>query len=211
MPATSVCAHTEVVNCGLHLPNDRSSSPWKPVLMTAQEKSHLLERLTWVCDQKWAGNWSEMSRRCLGETKRTHLTTVKSRLEKKPMGTIDRATAKRIAMASDVDVGWLLDGVGEPAPGVRPVYESDDGDIYPSRAPIVAMAIAEGYSAGAIAAQKAERRAEGDPGQEHWIAQLVHYEKMSRTVAAAKRALNGDDGGADPSRATPRLPPNFRQ
>lgn len=148
MPATSVCAHTEVVNCGLHLPNDRSRAPWKPVVMATQEESPLLKRLTWVCDQKWGGNWSRMSRECLAS--RTHMNTIKKRLRETPTSTIDRETAKQIADASGVDVSRLLDGVGEPAPGVHPVYESDDVDIYPSRAPIVAMAIAEGYSPGAI-------------------------------------------------------------
>lgn len=106
-------------------------------------------------------------------------------------------TLAKIADVLGVDVAYLVSGTAHSAspsrarPYSRDIVEYDD--IYPNRAKVVAMALAEGVPEGAIAALLLERHAGGDLSMDEWIKNLRIYIRKTRTV---RQALD-DDGTFD--------------
>lgn len=80
------------------------------------ENVNLRERLEWLRLHLGDDSYGAFSKR-MG-WKRGHYSALVGRLEKLPAAGIDARTAQHIAEVSGVDLTWLLQGRGQPFPGV---------------------------------------------------------------------------------------------
>jgi len=147
--------------------------------METNEWATLASRVAWVIKSgrvKTALGWSEKA-----GLSRSYVNNIKN--GKNPKPTLD--TIERMAKTADVDREWLLTGRGTPIKHVM-----DPTEAYPSLAPIVALARAEGVSDGAVSALLAEKHVDGDPGEEYWKKRLIEQIRMVQVVRRAVR----DDG-----------------
>jgi transcriptional regulator with XRE-family HTH domain len=126
--------------------------------------STLRGRVRWVIDTervksaKWWSEQAGQSRGYVGRMTREDLSP-----------TVD--TLEKMAEVADVPLAWLRYGEGQPGVQIEGV-KLDPEDPYPTRGPVIAMAIKEGVPEGAIAALLAERKYGGDPGEEYWRKRL---------------------------------------
>lgn len=154
--------------------------PATVVAMSDKDWSTLAARVQWCIDAhrvKNAAAWSEaagLARSYVGRIKNEGIV---------PSGDV----IEKMATAAGVSFDWLRHGEGMPSGRV----ELDDP--YPSRAPVIAMAEASGVPHGAIEALKADRFADGDPGEEVWRERLIKHVKWAKVLDRVLRDELPDD------------------
>ncbi len=117
------------------------------------------------------------------------LSVFKKRATESPDASLSIDTATKIATGSGVSVDWLMNGTGSSG-----MMHVEPDDPYPSRAVVLAMAMEEkDVPPSAVAMLKADRFADGDPGEDFWHRRLLEHVRRARAFRHELREELADD------------------
>lgn len=155
--------------------SSKKTKPSAQALLTRMEE--IMERLGWS-----KRHWAIVA----GLSEASHVSTLMRNLRKDSRGRRygDLHTWALLVEAAGVSLDYLVFGRGDPH-GLG--FEIPSGDKYPSRAIVLGVAHALGFSEATISEVAALEGPAVDPGREYWLGELIQRERLRQKLPRPRR------------------------